>query len=142
MTTNEVAQAAELREAAIELGNHAWLARFRVANYQNKYNELSPDACRDIAGYVDKFLKQVLALVPADSDEPITQGFLMDVGFQLTESSSSVVIWKLGELWLVCTALGNEWKWNGHLIESWPKTRRDVRLLAAALGITLESGGK
>lgn len=81
---------------------------------------------------------QWLAEHPADSDEVIDQGFLMDFGFRLTEPSASVVIWKLGELWLVCTALGNEWKWNGYLIESWPKTRGDLRRLCAALGIPLE----
>jgi hypothetical protein len=49
-----------LFDAALELRHHAWLARFRKANYENKHNELSPCACNDIAGYVDQFIVKVL----------------------------------------------------------------------------------
>ena len=42
------------------LRNHAWLERFRKADYGNKWNELSPQACRDIAVYVDALLDRIV----------------------------------------------------------------------------------
>jgi NTP pyrophosphatase (non-canonical NTP hydrolase) len=51
----------KLAETAKAIKNHAWLERFRKADYANKYHEQSPDACRQIAGYVDKFLDAVIA---------------------------------------------------------------------------------
>ena len=59
---------AEIKREAEKIREHAWLMRFRKANYSNKYNELSPDACRDIADYVDKLLD--LATSPALSSPP------------------------------------------------------------------------
>jgi hypothetical protein len=50
----------ELQGKARKLKDHAWLERFRKANYENKYNELSPSACNDIAWYVDAFVDAVL----------------------------------------------------------------------------------
>lgn len=49
-----------IKELALSLKNHAWLERFRKANYENKYNELSPQACNDIAGYINTFLDTIL----------------------------------------------------------------------------------
>lgn len=50
----------ELSEAAKELKNHAWLSRFRMADYANGYNQISPEGCRQIAGYVDGFISKVI----------------------------------------------------------------------------------
>ena len=49
-----------LQQKAVMLKNHAWLERFRRADYENKYNELSPQACRDIAAYVDSLLDDII----------------------------------------------------------------------------------
>jgi predicted house-cleaning noncanonical NTP pyrophosphatase (MazG superfamily) len=52
----------DLRAHAMAMKDHAWLARFRKADMENKYNQLSPQACRDIASYVDKVLDKALTL--------------------------------------------------------------------------------
>lgn len=59
----------DLRAAAVELREHAWLSRFRQANYKNKYNELSPQACNDIARYVDGFILKILDSTPPDEED-------------------------------------------------------------------------
>lgn len=77
----------DVRAAAESLRDHAWLERFRKANYDNSFNLLSPTACNDIARYVDKFIDTVLAEHPADDDvehpadenEPVTEEFVVSL---------------------------------------------------------------
>lgn len=61
----------ELKAAAEALSGHAWLERFRKADYgkHHAYSRLSPDACNEIAHYVDRFIMQVLARLAADEAE-------------------------------------------------------------------------
>lgn len=49
------ARAMIIPKAAEKLSDHAWLARFRHGKV-----EMSPEAGRDIAGYIDRFIKLVL----------------------------------------------------------------------------------
>jgi len=55
---------AEIIEKAKALKDHAWLARFRKADGVNNYNQLSPCACNDIAGYVDELLSLIIPPEP------------------------------------------------------------------------------
>lgn len=66
----------DVRAAAESLRDHAWLERFRKANYDNSFNLLSPTACNDIARYVDKFIDTVLAEHPADDDVELDQDWI------------------------------------------------------------------
>ena len=71
-----------LKAAAERLREHSWLKRFRDANYENMFHDQSPQHAREVAGFVDAFIAEVLAMVPADSDEPITDDRLRNLGFK------------------------------------------------------------
>ena len=67
-------EATELPDAvtlASRLRNHAWLERFRKADYRQylRYSQLSPTACNDIAGYVDQLIDAVLKDTPPDAKD-------------------------------------------------------------------------
>ncbi len=56
---------------AATMRNHAWLIRFRNANYENRYSELSPACANDIARYVDGLLDAILGKCEVtDADTP------------------------------------------------------------------------
>lgn len=66
----------ELRQAAELIKGHAWLERFRQGN-----NSLSANAAKDIAGYVDAFIRLVEAEHPPDDGEPLTREWFHSLGF-------------------------------------------------------------
>lgn len=70
----------DLIKAAEELKDHAWLARFRKANYENKHHEISPCAANDIAGWVDEFID--LVLESRSDDTLIDPIWLLEDGFK------------------------------------------------------------
>lgn len=134
----------ELRKAAVELQGHAWLARFERADESNKYNEMSPVACNQIAGYVKWFIDEVLAKHPADDDEPVTEEWMSEIGFKDGRlknelgydcMSTYLRIDDIGQ-WYYGTDYGMELDAEV-MLPSDRKTRGDVRRLCRALGITL-----
>ncbi|MFO0919670.1 MAG: hypothetical protein U0872_15335 [Planctomycetaceae bacterium] len=135
----------ELIEAALELRNHAWLERFRKATGNNGYNELSPAACNDIAGYVDRFIDKVLAQ-RADDGELVTEAKLNALGYEDQDycRGSKAFALPFG-VYVYGKATSGPKCWDYYLFCGGEKvkddpTMRDVRNLLSALGLNQEGG--
>lgn len=121
----------DVRAAAERMRDHAWLERFRKANYDNSFNLLSPTACNDIARYVDKFIDTVLAEHPADESLDVDEDWLVQIGFQPDAS---------GALWIgdyrLCWFGQGFFGFDGVEVES--KTRGDVRRMCRVFGVEVK----
>jgi len=49
-----------LKAMAENLKGHAWLERFRAADYENTNHEQSPEHANAIASFVDELLNEIL----------------------------------------------------------------------------------
>lgn len=143
----------ELMNAALELRNHAWLERFRKATGDNGYSELSPAACNDIAGYVDRFIDKVLAQ-RADDGELIDADWLKSIGFcrydfTIENSKTGFEDWEIEPPDGGDTVEIRVYRESGLTCDCWinkaglsaaPQTRGQLRQLLSALSVNTEGG--
>lgn len=129
----------DVRAAAESLRDHAWLERFRKANYDNSFNLLSPTACNDIARYVDKFIDTVLAEHPADDETPITELWWCDMngGSRFMFSSDERLMLYLAVDGMIELCVTNGLREISYKLQH-IKTRGDVRRLCRALGVEVK----
>jgi len=106
---NTFARMADIVEGVIkhaeEIRDHAWLARFTKADYDNRCNELSPDAAREIAGYINTFLDKIKLNSGVTEYRCLRKGEIIEEGDEVDVSTDG---WRDEPVWKPIICVGQE----------------------------------